>query len=47
VDFYCLDCGEKLFLEIKDGQILNEDANTYMAYVSVPFWKWFENIPYA
>jgi hypothetical protein len=47
VDFYCLDCGEPLCVEMKDGAVLNAEADAYMAYVSVPFWKWFENIPYA
>jgi hypothetical protein len=47
VDFPCLDCGEELYLEMRDGQVLNEDALDYYAYVAVPFAKWFENIGYA
>jgi hypothetical protein len=47
VDFPCLDCGEALRLEMKDGRVLNEEALGLSAYVSVPFSKWFENIGYA
>jgi hypothetical protein len=47
VDFPCLDCGEALCLEMKDGQVLNEQALGFYAYVSVPFPKWMENIGYA
>jgi len=32
---------------LRDGKILNENALGYMAYVSVPFWKWFEDPGYA
>jgi hypothetical protein len=47
VDFPCLDCGEPLQVVLRDGRILNEEASGYMAYVAVPFWKWFEDIGYA
>jgi len=42
-----LDCGAALCLEMKDGQVQNEEALDFYAYVSVPFPKWFENIGYA
>jgi hypothetical protein len=32
---------------MKDGQVLNAEANGYTAYVAVPFWKWFEDLAYA
>jgi hypothetical protein len=32
---------------LQDGRILNEEAFGYMAYVTVPFWKWFEDVGYA
>jgi hypothetical protein len=32
---------------VSDGRILNDEATGYIAYVAVPFWKWFENIGYA
>jgi hypothetical protein len=47
VDFPCLDCGEALCLEMKDGQVLNKEAPGFYAYVAVPFQKWFDNIGYA
>jgi hypothetical protein len=47
VDFPCLDCGEPLQVELQDGRILNEEASGYMTYVTVPFWKWFEDVGYA
>ena len=47
VDFPCLDCGEALCLEMKDGQVLNEEALSFYGYVSVPFSRWFENLGFA
>jgi hypothetical protein len=47
VDFPCLDCGEPLQVVLRDGQVLNEEALGYTAYVTVPVWKWFEDIGYA
>jgi len=32
---------------IRDGKFLNEEASGYMAYVAVPFWKWFEDPGHA
>jgi hypothetical protein len=43
----CLDCGEPVVLEMQDGQILKAQPQGIMGYVSVPFWKWFADIPYA
>jgi hypothetical protein len=47
VDFPCLDCGQPLYLEMQDGEVLNEEALGYYAYVAVPFHKWLENIGYS
>jgi len=47
IDFPCLDCGESLKVSMCDGAILNGEARGLMAYVSVPFWKWFENMGQA
>ncbi len=43
----CLDCGEPIELEMRDGEILKADPKGIMGYVAVPFWKWFADIPYA
>ncbi len=47
MDFPCLDCGEPLRVVIRDGKVLNDEAAKYMAYVAVPFWKWFDDPGYA
>jgi hypothetical protein len=47
LEFPCLDCGKPLRVVIRDGKVLNEEALGYMAYVAVPFWKWFEDLVYA
>ncbi|HOD36892.1 MAG TPA: hypothetical protein PLR20_14115 [Syntrophales bacterium] len=47
IDFPCLDCGEPLRVVIRDGKVINNESSGYIAYVSVPFWKWFEDLGYA
>ncbi len=47
MDFPCLDCGEPLRVIIRDGKVLSNESSGYMAYVSVPFWKWFKDLGYA
>jgi hypothetical protein len=34
-------------VDIRDGQLLRTEPEGLMAYVAVPFWKWFENAPFA
>jgi hypothetical protein len=34
-------------VEIRDGVILKAEPRDVIGYVAVPFWKWFENIPYS
>jgi hypothetical protein len=34
-------------VEIRDGVVLHAEPEGLIAYVSVPFWKWFDDIPYA
>jgi hypothetical protein len=34
-------------VEIRDGIVLETEPEGLMGYVAVPFWKWFEDIPYA
>jgi hypothetical protein len=43
----CLDCGEPIQVEIKDGVILRVEPMDVMGYVAVPFWKWFQDTPYS
>jgi hypothetical protein len=32
---------------MKDGDVLVSEPDGMVAYVAVPFWKWYENISYA
>jgi len=43
----CLDCGEPVRVEVKDGRIETEDPEGLIGYVSVPFGRWMFSIPYS
>ncbi len=47
IDAPCLDCGEPVRVEMRDGTVLKADPAGLVAYVAVPFWKWFEDAPFA
>jgi hypothetical protein len=47
IDTPCLDCGEPIHLEVKDGVILKAEPKEIIGYVAVPFARWMENISYA
>jgi len=47
IDTPCLDCGEPIHLEVKDGVILKAEPKEIIGYVAVPFMRWMENISYA
>lgn len=47
IDTPCLDCGYPIQIQIKDGVILKADPPEVLAYVAVPFWRWFEDTPFA
>jgi hypothetical protein len=34
-------------VQIRDGEILKADPQEMIAHVAVPFWKWFEDSPFA
>jgi hypothetical protein len=34
-------------VEVKDGVILKAEPKDMVGYVAVPFWKWFQELPYA
>jgi hypothetical protein len=34
-------------VEMRDGVLLLVEPEGIAGYVSVPFWKWFEDIPYS
>jgi hypothetical protein len=43
----CLDCGEPIRIEVKDGEIEGEEPKGLIGHVSVPFGMWIFNIPYT
>ncbi|HOE80560.1 MAG TPA: organomercurial lyase [Smithellaceae bacterium] len=47
IDTPCLDCGEPIHLEVKDGVILKVEPVETIGYVAVPFARWWENVSYA
>jgi hypothetical protein len=47
MDAPCLDCGEPIQVEIRDGVILRVEPEDVIGYVAVPFWKWFQDLPGA
>jgi len=47
VDCPCLDCGLPISVEIRDVVLLRVEPEGLTDYVAVPFWKWFDDIPYA
>ncbi len=47
IDAPCLDCGEPVRVEIRDGSLLDAQPQATVAYVAVPFWKWFQDAPFA
>jgi hypothetical protein len=34
-------------VEIHDGSLIEEDPAGLTGYVAVPFWKWFQDAPFA
>jgi hypothetical protein len=42
-----MECGLPIRVEIKDGILLHAEPETIVEYVSVPFWRWYENISFA
>jgi hypothetical protein len=47
VECPCLDCGLPISIEIRDGNLLHVEPEGVTAYVAIPFWKWFDDLPYA
>jgi hypothetical protein len=34
-------------VKIRDGVVEHAEPTGLIGYVAVPFWKWFQNIPFA
>ena len=47
IDATCLDCGDVLQVEVRDGSIATEVPRGVVAYVDVPFRDWRPNLAYA
>ena len=47
IESVCLDCGEPVSVDVKDGTIENVEPEGTLGHVSVPFARWIFNIPYA
>ncbi|RJQ83282.1 MAG: hypothetical protein C4519_06895 [Desulfobacteraceae bacterium] len=47
IDAPCLDCGSPIIVEMKDGSIQKAEPQGIVAYTSVPFRDWFNNLPYS
>ena len=47
IDAPCLDCGQSIGVEMRDGEVLTTEPEELVGYVAVPFSKWREDIPYA
>ena len=47
IDSVCLDCGEPIRVEVKDGKIEAVEPKGLIGYVSVPIGRWMFNIPYS
>jgi len=43
----CLDCGEPIRVEVKDGKIEAEEPEKLIGCVSVPIARWMLSIPYS
>ena len=47
IDSVCLDCGEPIRVEVKDGTIVSEDPKGLIGYVSAPIGRWMFSLPYS
>jgi hypothetical protein len=47
IDSVCLDCGEPVRVEVKDGEIGLAEPEGLIGYVAVPIGRWMFDIPYS
>ena len=47
IDSVCLDCGEPIHVEVKDGTIEAAEPDGLIGHVSVPVGRWIFNLPYS
>ncbi|MCP4756853.1 MAG: hypothetical protein GY866_38815 [Proteobacteria bacterium] len=47
IDSPCLDCGQPITVEIRDGVVEKADPEGLIGHVSVPLPKWMLDAPFA
>jgi len=47
IDSACLDCGEPITIEMRDGIIEKADPEGLIGHVSLPVSKWRRDVAYA
>jgi hypothetical protein len=47
IDAPCLECGEPVHVEVRDGVIERADPREIAFYVDVPVRKWYGDLPFA
>jgi hypothetical protein len=47
IDSPCLDCGEPITIEMRDGIIEKADPEGLIGHVSLPVSKWWQDVAYA
>ncbi len=47
VDAPCLDCGEPMRIQVKDGVIESEEPGGIYGYIDIPPKDWRKNLPYS
>ena len=47
VDAACLDCGDPVLIEMRDGDLLSCEPETAIAHTNLPAARWAEDWPFA
>ncbi len=43
----CLDCGESMVVEVRNGKLLRTSGPAMVSYVDIPFGDWRKNLAYS
>lgn len=47
IDAYCRDCGDRIKIEMQDGEVLEKSPPDLLIHLGVPVARWFDDLPYA
>jgi len=47
IDAPCLDCGESIYIKVRDGVIEEQSPAEICGYIDIPVSKWAQNWPYT